>query len=252
MELKWLLIDMHMHSQYSKINKSGDADKVKEMSAKEFVDIMIENGIEVFSITDHNYFAKNYYDEIDKYISDNNLSVKLINGVEFDAYVNLDNGDNDFIHICIYFDDNVDRAKLSSLIQELYRDEDNNLLTPSFIEILNKLHELKTKYIVIPHGNKDRGLLKDHLIDHLSPEASSDYYKYAMYKIFNGFDVSPGFYGVSEEFWASSFLIKLKSLKSLLILKRRKKLKVLKINYPVNFETMILNCQMKNKNYLIM
>lgn len=225
MEQKWLLIDMHMHSQYSKINKSSDASKVKKMTAKEFVDIMIKNGIDVFSITDHNYFANEYYDEIDKYISDNNLSVKLINGVEFDAYVNLDNGENDFIHMCIYFDDNVDRVKLSSLVQDLYRDKDNNLLTPSFIEILNKLHELKTKYIVIPHGNKDRGLLKDHLIDNLSPELSSDYYKYAMYKIFNGFDVSPGFYGVSEQFWASSFFERTKKFEEFIDSKTTEEIK---------------------------
>ena len=210
MEQKWLLTDMHMHSEYSKKNKTGDESKVTKMSAKEFVDIMIHNNVEIFSITDHNYFSDTYYDEIDEYIKDNKLKIKIINGVEFDAGVELDDGSKDFIHICIYFDDNVNRAKLRNLVNELYRDANGNLLTPSFIEILNKLHELKTKYIVIPHGNKDRGLLKDNLIDKLSPEVSSNYYKYAMYKIFNGFDVSPGFYGKNEQFWASNFFEKTK------------------------------------------
>ena len=54
MEQKWLLVDMHLHSQYSRMRKDGE--RVKEMSAKEFVDILHEKNVEMFSITDHNFF----------------------------------------------------------------------------------------------------------------------------------------------------------------------------------------------------
>ena len=243
MEQKWLLIDLHVHSEYSKINKTGESNKVKSMTAKEFTDVMIKNSIDIFSITDHNYFSNTYYDEIDKYIADNSLKIKLINGVEFDAGVELVDGSKDFIHICIYFDDNVDRLKLSNIVNGLYKGENGELLTPSFIEILNKLHELKTKYIVIPHGNKDRGLLKNHLIDKLNTELSTDYYKYAMYKIFNGFDVSPNFYGESEQFWASSFFEKTKKFEKIIDSKTEEELKNIEDDISTKFKNseVILN-----------
>lgn len=205
MKQEWLLIDMHTHSQYSKINKKSDSKRVCEMGADKYVDILISNGVKIFSITDHNYYSHKYYDEIDKYIKDNSLNIKIINGVELDAYVELADKTQDYIHICVYFDDKVDRDKLELTVNSLYKDENGNELHPTFIDILNKLHDLKTKYIVIPHGDKDRGLFKNNIIDGLSLNEVPEYYKYAMYKIFNAFDVSPGFYGKSEQFWATNF-----------------------------------------------
>lgn len=214
MNQKWLLCDLHMHSQYSKINKIGDKGRVKDMSAGEFVDILNQSGVELFSITDHNYFSDVYYDEIDKYIIDNNLSMKIINGVELDAYVKLKDETKDSIHICVYFSNNTDRKKLNEVISSLYRDSNNNMLEPLFIEIVNKLSELNTKFIIIPHGDKHKGLFN--MIKNLNDDDSVDFYKYSMYKIFNAFDVRPGFYGVSESFWATSFYEKTKSFDEIL------------------------------------
>lgn len=45
---------MHMHSHYSSINKKSE--NVKQMDASDYVEIMLKHGVEVFSITDHNYF----------------------------------------------------------------------------------------------------------------------------------------------------------------------------------------------------
>ena len=126
MNQKWLLIDMHMHSQFSKINKPGDKDKVKDMSAKEFVDILHNKKVEIFSITDHNYFSSDYYNIIDSYIKDSNLDMKLINGVELDVYVSLNDGKEDIIHVCFYFDNTVDRTELEKIINNLYKDENGN------------------------------------------------------------------------------------------------------------------------------
>ena len=39
MKQEWLLIDMHTHSQYSKINKKSDSKRVCEMGADKYVDI---------------------------------------------------------------------------------------------------------------------------------------------------------------------------------------------------------------------
>lgn len=214
MNQKWLLCDLHMHSQYSKINKPGDKSRVKDMVASEFVDILNQSGVELFSITDHNYFSDVYYDEIDKYITDNDLNMKIINGVELDAYVELKDGTKDSIHICIYFSDSTDRKKLNKVIYSLYRDNNDNMLEPLFMEIINKLTELNTKFIIIPHGDKHKGLFK--IIKNLNSEDAVDFYKYSMYKIFNAFDVRPGFYSVSESFWATNFYEKTKSFDKIL------------------------------------
>lgn len=228
MNQKWLLCDLHMHSQYSKINKVGDKSRVKDMPANEYVDVLNKHGVELFSITDHNYFSDNYYDEIDKYIADNNLSMKTINGVELDAYVELNNGEKDSIHICIYFSDSTDRKKLNKTINSLYRDTDDNLLEPLFIDIINKLSELNTKFIIIPHGDKHKGLFK--IVEDLNNDDVVEFYKYAMYKIFNAFDVRPGFYGVSESFWATNFYEKTKSFDNILLKYDEKQLDELKFN----------------------
>lgn len=228
MNQKWLLCDLHMHSQYSKINKVGDKSRVKDMPANEYVDVLNKHGVELFSITDHNYFSDNYYDEIDKYIADNNLSMKTINGVELDAYVELNNGEKDSIHICIYFSDSTDRKKLNKTINSLYRDTDDNLLEPLFIDIINKLSELNTKFIIIPHGDKHKGLFK--IVKDLNNDDVVEFYKYAMYKIFNAFDVRPGFYGVSESFWATNFYEKTKSFDNILLKYDEKQLDELKFN----------------------
>lgn len=205
MKQKWMLIDMHTHSWYSKINKKSDKDKVKDMTAKEYTDILVSHGVEIFSITDHNYYSSQYYNEIDDYIKENSLNIKLINGVEFDVYVTLSNGKEDFVHMCIYFDDKVDRQELEKIVNELYKDTEGRELHPDFVSIVQKINMLKSKYIIIPHGDKDRGLFKNNIIDNLDFNEVPEYYKYAMYKIFNAFDVTAGFYDKSIQFWATSF-----------------------------------------------
>ncbi len=205
MEQEWLLIDMHTHSEFSKINKPSDNARVKKMTAEEYVNILSSYGVKIFSITDHNYFSSKYYDEIDNYINNNSLNMKLINGVELDVYVELSNGKQDFVHMCVYFADGVNRKQLEKKVNSLYKDKNGSELKPNFIDVLNKFYELKTKYIVVPHGDKDRGLFKKHIIDNLNLNEVPEFYKYAMYKIFNAFDVSPSFFGESEQFWATSF-----------------------------------------------
>lgn len=205
MKQEWLLLDMHMHSEYSKINKKGDATKVKHMTAEEFAKTLFDKKVKIFSITDHNYYSKKYYDEIDKYITDNNLDMKLINGVELDVYVELKDKSEDFIHICVYFDDDVDRENLEETINNLYKDREGNELNPHFTKILDELHSLNSKFIVIPHGDKERGIFNDYLIDKLSITDSPEFYKYAMYKVFNAFDVKLKFLDKSNDFWATNF-----------------------------------------------
>lgn len=240
MEQEWLLLDMHLHSEYSKINKPNESSRVKTMSAKDFVDTLSNKKVRIFSITDHNYFSKKYYDEIDEYIKSNDINMKLINGTELDVYVSLENDNEDFIHICVYFDDSLDRTQLENTINTLYKNTDGSPKKPKFNNILEKFQELQTKFIVIPHGNKERGIFKDHLIDKLSLNDVPEFYKYAMYKIFNAFDVNLKYFDKSNEFWASSFCERTKKFHSLIDGKEKDEIELIEKN---------ISNRIKNKEY---
>lgn len=228
MKQEWLLCDLHTHSEFSKINKSGDKVKVKEMSANEFVEILNEKKVKLFSVTDHNYFSKKFYDEIDDYIETKQYSMKVINGTELDTYVTLDDGSTDYIHVCIYFDDNVDREALHKLINSLYKDESGNELKPTFYDIISKLYDLKSKFIVVPHGDKSRGLFK--VLRDFIPDEQESYNKYAMYKIFNAFDVRPQFFEKSASFWAKNFYERTLAFEKVIEGKSGDELKTIEIN----------------------
>lgn len=75
-----------MHSQYS---KQKDKGRVKEMTVKEFIDILLEKDIQIFSVTHHNTYSNKFYSEIKDHIKDKNI--RIINDVEFDVYVGDDN-----------------------------------------------------------------------------------------------------------------------------------------------------------------
>lgn len=242
MKQEWLLLDMHLHSEYSKINKPSESKRVKSMTPKEYVEILLDKKVKVFSITDHNYFSKSYYDEIEKYIKENDINMKLINGVELDVYVKLSDQTEDFIHVCMYFDDNVDRNMLESTINNLYKDDKGNEKRPYFNEILESLYDLKTKIIIIPHGDKERGMFKNGLIDHLNIRDVPEFYKYAMYKIFNAFDVRLNFLDKSSEFWASSFCENTKRFNKLIEGKSPEKINEIKDH---------ITLKIKNKEYVL-
>lgn len=199
MEHKWLLCDMHMHSYYSSINKKSE--NVKQMDASEFVELMLKNGVEVFSITDHNYFSKDYYNGIEEYINNKNLNIRIIPGVEFDTYIN--ENDDVYIHICIYFSTTVNYEKLEKIVKGLYDATNDTKGKPNLAQIINKLFELNTKFIVIPHGDKSRGIFDVVLKNQFHDEP--EFYKYAMYKVFNAYDVKPTFYDKSIKLWAANF-----------------------------------------------
>ena len=187
---EWLKIDMHMHSQYS---KKYDPHRVKDMSAKDYVDILMQNGIKIFSITDHNTFSSKYYREIRNYIKD--LPIKIINGAELEVYID----DKNSIHMGVYFPDNIDAEKLENCINNLY-----NNSKPKFSELLHGLSTLNSKFILIPEGDKSKGVTR--IVTKLNDDDKKCIEKYAMYKVFSAFDVRENFNQVSKEKWAEEQL----------------------------------------------
>ena len=207
---EWLMIDMHTHSQHSSVRKKNE--QVKSMTAEDFVEVLIKHGVRIFSITDHNYFSESFYNDVNKYIESKHYDVKLINGVELDVHIEIKDDPDAFIHVCFYFEDKVDKTKLQASIDSLYSSADSK---PNFKQILAELSKLNCKIITVPHGDKDRGLLNHYLIDKMIYEDKREFYKYAMYKIFNAFDITPSSINDSDNHWALNFYEKTESYKQL-------------------------------------
>ena len=107
---------------------------------------------------------------------------------------------------------------------------------------MESLYDLKTKIIIIPHGDKERGMFKNGLIDHLNIRDVPEFYKYAMYKIFNAFDVRLNFLDKSNEFWASSFCENTKRFNKLIEGKSPEKINEIKDH---------ITLKIKNKEYVL-
>jgi ABC-type lipoprotein export system ATPase subunit len=189
---KWLKYDLHMHSHYSKITKSGDKDKVVEMSANEFVSKLIGN-VDVFSITDHNYYSNDYYSKIRENISDKNIAI--IDGVELDVYID----DNNFFQMLVYFSQNEKGDVIEKAICDLYLNNNK----PKLSTIISQLLELDIKFMLLPEGNKDRGIVK--ILNKIDSSIYEEITKYAMYKIFSGYDVKKNFNEKSQNVWAENY-----------------------------------------------
>ena len=245
MNQEWLLLDMHTHSQYSKINKSSDSSRVKEMKPEEFINELIAKKVKIFSVTDHNYFSKEYYDLLEEYICTHNIDMKIINGVELDVYVTLKDGSESFIHICIYFDDNVNREELEKIVNKLYKNDDGRENKPHFNSVLDALYPLNCKMIIVPHGDKERGIFKNSLMNKIAINMDDDYYKYAMYKIFNAYDVRINFSDKSNDYWASNFCERTKKYNDLVDNKTKDEIKTIekKISKKIEGETISLTAE---------
>lgn len=185
----WLRYDLHMHSYHSK--KTKPETNLKDMSANEFVNCIIDK-VDVFSITDHNYYPSKYYSDIRQVIVDKNISI--IDGAELDVYVN----DKDFFQMLVYFESNKKGFEIESIINCLYKNK-----KPNLSEIISKLLKLNIKFLLIPEGNKNRGVTK--ILDKLDKFIYKEITKYAMYKIFSGFDVKKNFDVNSQNIWALNY-----------------------------------------------
>lgn len=200
---EWLKCDMHMHSYHS---KPKDNARVKQMTAQEYVDTLLQKNVRIFSITDHNMYSSAYYGEIKEYIKDKDIAV--INGAELDVYVGTK--EDTYFQMGIYFDNSVADKDLEEVIATLYKDGNK----PKFVEILNGIATLGCKFIIIPEGDKARGITT--ILDKVSPEEVKEINKYAMYKIFNAFDVTKSFDEKSISIWANSFYKKSVSFENIL------------------------------------
>lgn len=145
-------IDLHMHSQYSSIN----GDKILFESPSEAMIKLKENGVGICAFTDHNIFAKTFY-ESNKVIA-NKFGIKLFPGVEVDVVKN--NGQ--IGHILIIADDSIDLQEFETFVKKNFGKR--KISTQGFFSAIKDRN-----FIVIPHVGKGEHFdfldLKDFKVD---------------------------------------------------------------------------------------
>lgn len=127
----WICFDLHTHSYNSKCDRPG---RVKDMSAKDFVDILFNEHIDVFSVTDHNCFNAKYYEKLKEAAAIKHM--KVIYGSEMNVYVSDENQSH--FQMEVYFDDKINPSSLETAIEDLYCLGDGKLPTkfPKFSDIM--------------------------------------------------------------------------------------------------------------------
>lgn len=118
--------DYHIHTYYS--------DGV--FSPEKIVDLSIDAGLEVISLTDHDNVLS--YGVADKYIKDNNLNLKLIQGIEVNTlYKDYE------VHILGYFPD-VTKSDFKNLLK--VQQQARIKQTKEILALLNKKEGIKIKF----------------------------------------------------------------------------------------------------------
>ena len=160
----WNGVDLHIHSPKSNEVKPNDYDGAT-FSASELLDTLLENDINIFSITDHNCFNTSLYEDLSSLVKED----KYVNRINYVPGVELDVNDkdiyaNDTFHCLVLFDTN-DFSLIDKAISELFSNKkeserNNDALYPSINEIFTVFNKCGIKnLILIPHyRDKHKGI----------------------------------------------------------------------------------------------
>ncbi len=154
---KWLKIDLHIHSVESNKYKANDYEGDK-YNYSELKRILVKEGINLFSITDHNCINIELYEDLienqDNLLKEN---LNFIVGCELDIY---DCEIYDEIFHCLVFFDTLDIEKINKMLKELVIRSEKGYKYPNLGAIFKKFIDNEIKdFILIPHfNNKSKGL----------------------------------------------------------------------------------------------
>lgn len=154
---KWLKIDLHIHSVESNKYKANDYEGDK-YNYSELKRILVKEGINLFSITDHNCINMELYGELienqDDLLKEN---LNFIVGCELDIY---DCEIYDEIFHCLVFFDTLDIENINKMLKELVIRGEKGYKYPNLGTIFKKFIDNEMKdFILIPHfNNKSKGL----------------------------------------------------------------------------------------------
>ncbi len=151
----WLKIDLHIHTDKSKETKEGDYKGTFSIAVLK--QKLIENKVEIFSLTDHNIINVEAYQEYyDSYNSD--TDPLLLVGVELDLQ-----GESKIFHTLIIFNatDLSSTERISQILEDTYTakgitDKSKRILDFSDIAINFKDED----FFFIPHADGEKNIVK--------------------------------------------------------------------------------------------
>lgn len=121
-------------------------------SAKNKIDDAYSSGYQLLGMTNHNFFWKDEYEQLVKYIENKRYNISLIPGVELDV-VDLIGGQNKYLHVVLLISPKSDLDNFQKQIRDIIDQNKENAVTISQLTDLACLN----KCILIPHGNKQKG-----------------------------------------------------------------------------------------------
>lgn len=153
-------VDFHIHS-YSSKTKSGDKNLTKD-NTLENIDVLFKpmdnSGVNVFSITDHNTFNFQMYEEIKNLIKCPTFKYtnikNILPGVEFD--LDLDDEKSRIHATCIFDDSNEEKLKLiNKKIQSIANGRSLDTIKFSEKDITLIIRDIGLDFILIVHQKSD-------------------------------------------------------------------------------------------------
>jgi hypothetical protein len=148
----WLRIDLHIHTIKSKETKNGDYKGFFDVSTLKSK--LVENEVQIFSLTDHNIINIVAYEEYYKSYTD--TDPLLLVGVELDI-----EGDKNTYHSLLIFNAfTIDEVKeISSRLESKYSELglDNFLRKLDFEQINDLFHD--KEFFFIPHADSHKSIV---------------------------------------------------------------------------------------------
>lgn len=151
---KPIKIDLHIHSCHSHFKEKGQlTNNCTKENLGTLVKQLVKNEVDMVSITDHDVFSYDLYQELKKKEKDGTFK-KILPGVEFSIYLKKEDGTNWPVHvIAIFNDDDEDRIKGiekclgDGISKKPQYDCDGRYSQSKLIELLNEIN-LDTVFIV--------------------------------------------------------------------------------------------------------
>lgn len=151
---KGICIDLHIHSVYSKNKDKGKVANNTLENLPILVKKLIENNVNLCSITDHDTFNYEIYESLKKEEGENNCIKKVLPGIEFS--VEFEQGK--VIHIVTIFDDRdmkkvklIEEIMLRGIGKTYYDKEKQAYKKADYFEILSSIG---IDFIMIAHQKK--------------------------------------------------------------------------------------------------
>ena len=151
---EWFAIDLHMHT-VSGITRDKKKDNVN-FSYTKFAQVLKKHKLRLMAVTNHNFIDMTNL-ILMKHLA-KKLNSNILMGVELDSTMQMGNP----IHIACIFEDDfstnyVAFQNVNSIVKNKIKTSHEIIFSPS--EVINFINNYD--FIMIPHGNKDKGIFKE-------------------------------------------------------------------------------------------